>query len=183
MPSAARTTHAKPLRTALSRGPCPSFWHLSARYLDEYLEKITRAIDGLSDQDIWWRPAEDSNSIGNLLLHLSGNLSLWIGHGLGGGSARRDRTGELAADRSITGAEALALLRTAVARCCRLLEAHADDDLDAPAFVQGYRVDRRGALFHAVEHMSYHTGQIVWIAKMRRGPGHGFELYPQHAGE
>lgn len=178
-----QTLESVPVLTALSRGPCPSFWLLAARYLDEYLEKIARAIEDLDDQDIWWRPSPDTNSIGNLMLHLAGNLGLWIGHGLGGGTSQRDRSGEFAADHTVTGAEAFQLLRSAVARCCRILEVSEGRDLGSPLAIQGYRTDVLGALFHAVEHMSYHAGQILWVAKLRRGPNHGLELYPQHAGE
>ena len=81
----------EPVRTALSHGPCPSFPKLAARYLEEYLEKIRRAVDLLDDDQVWWRPAPDSNSIGNLLLHLAGNLSLWLRAGLGGDAFERDR--------------------------------------------------------------------------------------------
>src|SRR6266704_2438355 len=50
----------------------------------EYLPKIERCLEGLSDNDVWWRANDESNSIGNLLLHLSGNARQWIASGLGG---------------------------------------------------------------------------------------------------
>ena len=70
-----------------------------------------------------------------------------------------------------------------VDRCREILEGLDGEPLDREVEIQGYRIDRRGALFHAIEHMGYHTGQIVWIAKHLRGAGHGIEMYPQHAGE
>lgn len=173
----------EPVRTALSQGPCPSFWKLASRYLAEYLEKIERATRLLDDDQIWWRPAEGSNSIGNLMLHLCGNLSLWIVHGIGGERVVRDRAAEFAADRACGGDELRARLAEVVGRCRRLLEERDGEPLDRIVDVQGYEVDVLGAAFHAVEHMAYHTGQILSITKGLRGRGHGIEFYPQHRDE
>ncbi len=62
--------------------------------VEEYLPKIERCVERLTDEQIWWRPNEDSNSVGNLLLHLSGNARQWIVCGLGGDSDRRQRQTE-----------------------------------------------------------------------------------------
>ena len=174
---------AESVRTAISRGRCPSFPRLAARYLEEYLEKIGRAVDPLDFEQIWWRPAPGTNSIGNLLLHLVGNLSLWIRVGLGGDAYRRDRAAEFAADRSHSTEELLHELTAVVARCREILEALDGESLDRPVEVQGYSSDALGVVFHAIEHMGYHTGQILYIAKGLRGAGHGIEFYPQHRGE
>ena len=172
--------------TALSRGPCPSFWQLASRYLDEYLEKISVATEGLDDEQLWWRTSGDQNSIANLMLHLAGNLRLWIGQGQGGIVYDRDRAGEFNAEGEAgprSRAELLAHLEAAIDVCRDVLASKDGQPLDAELDIQGYSVDVLGALFHAIEHMSYHTGQIVWIAKHLRGAGHGVEMYPQHAGE
>lgn len=49
----------------------------------DFLPKIGRCLDHLTEEDVWWRPNEASNSIGNLLLHLRGNVSQWIIGGVG----------------------------------------------------------------------------------------------------
>lgn len=169
--------------TALSLGGSVPITELSARYLGEYWEKIQHAVAGLDEEEIWWRPAPHANSAANLLLHLAGNLTLWILGGLGGAEADRDRAGEFAADHSVTKAAALGRLGAVVAEAQAVLRALAPRELDQPVAIQGYDVDRLGAMFHAVEHMSYHTGQIVWIAKAVRREGKPFEFYPRHAGE
>ncbi len=173
----------KPVRTALTRGPCPSFPRLAGRYLEEYLEKIRRAVLPLDFDQVWWRPAPGSNSIGNLLLHLAGNLSLWLRAGLGGDAFERDRAGEFAADRTHDLEELLAQLAAVVGRCLEILEALEGQPLDRELEIQTYRTDVLGVVFHAVEHMSYHSGQILTLAKQLRGEGHGIEFYPQHRGE
>lgn len=179
----------RPVETALSQGPCPSFLKLASRYLGEYLDKIRRATEPLDDEQIWWRPASGTNrlgginSIGNLLVHLCGNLSLWIGAGVGGESVDRDRTGEFKADHTASGPELVEQLAEVVARCQGVLAARDGEPLEQGLDIQGYETDLLGAVFHAVEHMGYHTGQIVFIAKERLGEGHGIEFYPRHLGE
>ncbi|HSL81569.1 MAG TPA: DinB family protein [Thermoanaerobaculia bacterium] len=170
-------------RTALSRGPVGSLPELAARYLEEYLDKIRLAAERLTEDQVWWRPAPGTNSAGNLILHLCGNLSLWLLAGVGGRHYERHRSEELAADRTHGKAELLARLEEVVAACRGVLAALEPEDLGRPAAIQGYDTDLLGAVFHAVEHMSYHTGQIVWIAKELGAGGRPFELYPQHRGE
>src|SRR3989442_2651387 len=66
--------------------------HLS----EDFLPKIERCLERLTEEQIWWRPNEQSNSIGNLLLHLSGNARQWIVCGVGGATDARDRDAEFA---------------------------------------------------------------------------------------
>jgi uncharacterized damage-inducible protein DinB len=169
--------------TALSRGPAGALPELAARYLEEYLEKIRLVVERLDSEQLWWRPAPGTNSAGNLLLHLCGNLSFWILAGVGGRPYDRDRSGELAADRSHDRSELLGRLEEVVMACRGVLAALTPEDLERRVTIQGYETDVLGAVFHAAEHMSYHTGQIVWIVKeLQAGPGR-LEFYPQHAGE
>ena len=170
-------------RTALSGGRARALPELAGRYLEEYLDKIRLAVERLSEDEVWWRPAPGTNSAGNLILHLCGNLSLWLLAGVGGRPFERHRAEELSAERSHGKAELLARLDEVVASCRGVLAAVEPGDLDQPATIQGYDTDLLGAVFHAVEHMSYHTGQIVWIAKeLEAGPDR-LEFYPRHAAE
>jgi uncharacterized damage-inducible protein DinB len=173
-----------PIATALSRGPAPSFGELAARYLEEYLAKIRFTVERLPAERLWWRPAPGTNSAGNLLLHLGGNLSCWLLDGIGGETYERDRAGEFAADGGAEAADLTARLAAVVERCAALLRTLRDEDLSAPRRIQGYDTDVRGAVFHAVEHMSYHTGQFLYLLKQSLAPGaEPVELYPQHRRE
>ncbi len=175
-----------PVRTALSRGPSLAFSEIAGRYLEEYLAKIEVAAKAVDEPALWWRPAPGTNSIGNLILHLNGNLSLWIGEAVGRTVCERDRAGEFSAERSHDRDALLGLLTETVHQCIGTLDALESIDLDETIEVQGYATNLLGAVFHAVEHMSYHTGQILWAAKQVLGDrpqGHGIELYPQHGGE
>lgn len=167
-------------RTALSQGRA-GFPELSARFLKEYLDKIRLAVAGLDEEGIWWRPAPGTNSAGNLMLHLSGNLTLWILVAVAGERHERRRSEEFRADRTATKEELLGKLGATVERAAEVVAGLDAAALARPVAVQGYDTDVLAAVFHAVEHMAYHTGQIVWIVKqIGREP---LEFYPRHAGE
>jgi uncharacterized damage-inducible protein DinB len=149
--------------------------------LGEYLRKIEAAVPLLTESQVWWRANPHSNSIGNLLLHLEGNLSQWLLAGLGGQPYERRRSAEFAAHEGAPARELLARLRDVVQRCIAVAASIDDDALAARHEIQGYARDGFGVLLHAVEHMSYHTGQIVLLVKQLAGEG-GIEFYPHLAG-
>ena len=149
-------------------------------YWDEYLRKIEAAVAPLDESQVWWRPNEASNSIGNLLAHLRGNLAQWVLAGLAGEDFERHRSAEFAARGGASKEQLLADLRETVRRCRAAAVTLDDAALAWPRRIQTYGLDGHAALFHAVEHMSYHTGQIVLLAKML---GARLDFYPQHRGE
>lgn len=145
------------------------FLELSAGYLGQYAKKIRKSTEGLSEQQIWWRPNEASNSIGNLLLHLCGNLSQWVLASLGGMSYERQRDAEFSAHGGTDKAALLARLDEVVASCQRVIRDLPAEQLLARRQIQRNEVDGVEAVYHAVEHMSYHTGQIASFAKELAG--------------
>lgn len=150
------------------------------RYWQEYLEKIEVAVAPLSEEQLWWRANEASNSIANLLAHLHGNLSQWVLQGLAGEPFERHRGREFSARGAATKESLLADLKSTVGRCRAAVSALTEDELGRTRRIQNYELDGHAALFHAVEHMSYHTGQIVLLAKTM---GAVLDFYPQHRGE
>jgi uncharacterized damage-inducible protein DinB len=183
MPDTTPTRVSPPLTTALARGPGASFFELSARFLEEYEAKIAIALAELPPERLWWRPAPGTNSAGNLVLHLCGNLTLWLLSGVGGEPFARDRAGEFAAADGPGAGELAARLGGVVARSASLLRRLEAADAARPLTVQGYPLGVQAAVFHAVEHMSYHTGQILYLLKQSLPAGRRIELYPQHGGE
>jgi len=161
----------------------PRLVELADLYFAEYLSKIERATAGLTDESLWWRANERSNSIANLLLHLDGNLSQWVLGGLLGQTIVRHRSEEFAARGTAGRTELLARLAGTVGRCRSGVAALDREALARPLSIQGYETDGAGALFHAVEHMSYHAGQIVLLAKALLPGEVELEFYPQHRGE
>ena len=176
-------TTTPPVTTALARGPATPFFELAARYLEEYDAKIALALEELPPERLWWRPAPGTNSAGNLVLHLCGNLTLWLLTAVGGESHTRDRAGEFTAAGGADRAQLAARLHAVVGRCAALLRGLDPAVADRPLAVQGYTTDVLGAVFHAVEHMSYHTGQVLYLTKQSLPEGRRLELYPQHREE
>jgi len=152
-----------------------AFLDQSRKYLlDDFLPRITSCVGRLSEDDIWWRPNAASNSIGNLLLHLSGNVRQWIVSGVGGAPDERDRPREFAERARIPGPELIARLTATLEEADRALAAVAPEALVETRHIQGSDVTVLEAIYHVVEHFSMHTGQITYITKLRTGADLGF---------
>jgi uncharacterized damage-inducible protein DinB len=132
----------------------------------EYLPKIERCLERLTDEQIWWRPNPDSNSIGNLMLHLSGNARQWIVCGLGNETDKRERQTEFDERRMITRDELLTRLRKTVADVDEVLAGFDAGRLLDLHPIQGTEATALAAIFHVTEHFSMHTGQIILLTKM-----------------
>jgi uncharacterized damage-inducible protein DinB len=136
---------------------------------DEYKASIERAILSLTDEQIWWRPNEGSNSIGNLILHLAGNVRQWIVAGVGRQPNERNRQQEFDERSKIPKHELLARLTTVLAEADAVLANLQEGELSEARQIQGADTTVMKAIFHVVEHFSMHTGQIQWIAKSQLG--------------
>jgi uncharacterized damage-inducible protein DinB len=134
--------------------------------LAESLEQIARCVNLLSLDQVWQRPNEVSNSIGNLVLHLNGNVRQWIVAGLGGEAFHRDRPAEFAQREAIAKDVILNDLRQTVDRASSVMAALTPERLGQRVTIQGYDVSGLAAVFHVVEHFSLHTGQIVYATKL-----------------
>ena len=136
---------------------------------DEYPRKLRQCIDLLSDEDVWWRTHETDNSIGNLILHLTGNVRQWIVSGIGGAEDKRDRPKEFSERRIIPKAEILAGLEGVLNEADVALQAFDTSRLLEVKQIQRSDTTYLDAIFHVVEHFSGHLGQIIYITKLRTG--------------
>jgi uncharacterized damage-inducible protein DinB len=134
--------------------------------VEDFLPKIERCVTLLSDEQIWWRPNPESNSIGNLLLHLSGNARQWIVCGLGKAIDARDRDSEFAQRETIPRADLLSRLRQTITEVDATLAKFDLDSLVEKKTIQGLEVTALEAILHVVEHFSMHTGQIILLTKL-----------------
>jgi len=159
------------------------FLEQARHYLFQYRDRISACAERLTGEQLWWRPNAHSNSIANLVLHVCGNLSQWLLQGLGGRDYQRRRAYEFAARERRPRDELLAGLEEVVTACADLLSRLSAEDLRTRRMVQGYDTDGLGIVLHAVEHASYHTGQIVLLAKQLLPEGEAPEFYPQHREE
>jgi len=155
------------------------FLEKSRRLLvDDFEPKIERSLELLADEDIWWRPNEASNSIGNLILHLCGNMTMWIVGGVGGRPFERNRQQEFDERTQISKRELIDRLRAVVADADGILKSVQDGDLLARRHIQGYDVTTLEAIYHVVEHFGMHTGQIILLSKSRTGKDLGLWKQP-----
>ena len=141
---------------------------------DDFSPKAKHCLEAFSDQDLWWRPNEESNSVGNLVLHLCGNMRQWIVNSMGGGQFERNRDAEFSERKAVPKAELIARLDQVVNEVDEALERLSPDGLLERFPVQIYTTSRLQAIYHVVEHFSYHLGQILYIYKLRTGEDPGF---------
>lgn len=144
-----------------------AFLGQSRHYLAyEYPAKIRIALDALPPDVIWRRANEESNSIGNLMVHLAGNIRQWIVSGVGGESSDRDRAAEFAMRDGAPAHELVTLLERAVRDADAVLAGLGESDLERSVTIQGRDTTILAAVYHVVEHFAMHTGQILLLAKM-----------------
>lgn len=149
-----------------------AFLASSRAYLrEDYLPAIERCLSQLPDADVWWRPNDASNAVGNLLLHLRGNVAQWLLNGVGGRPFERDRAHEFAARGPVAKEDLMAPLRTTLAEADEVLAGVSPAQLLERRTIQGHDVQVQHAIYHVVEHFGMHTGQILWITKARTGRG------------
>lgn len=136
------------------------------RLYDESLPRILTCLDQLEEAQVWWRPNESSNSVGNLVLHLSGNVRQWIYSGLGGFNDSRRRQTEFDERGPISKKELIHLLTTTMEMVRPVFNNLPVEVLLQRRPVQTFTESGLTILVHVTEHFSYHTGQIAFITKM-----------------
>ena len=140
------------------------FTEFSCRKLRQLSQRIGVCLAKLSDEQLWARNSANENAIGNIILHLCGNLRQWIGHGVAGRTrAKRAHTDG------------------AVGDAVSVIEAIAAADLLTIIHVQKYNIPKMEAIYHVVEHFAQHTGQIIFATKLLTGEELGFYTHLRNA--
>ena len=147
---------------------------VQVRLYDESLPRILKCLDQLENEQIWWRPNEASNSIGNLVLHLCGNVTQWIYSGLGGFPDNRTRQTEFDERRVLDKSELRELLVLTLDKIRPVIIHLKETELLQTRPVQTFTETGLTILIHVTEHFSYHTGQIAYITKMLSDSPLGF---------
>lgn len=136
----------------------------------EYRVKLRAALDALPPDALWWRADAQSNSVGNLLLHLAGNVRQWIVGGVGGRPVERHRDAEFTAAGGSSIDDLWANLDAAIGEADAVIAGLDPAHLLERRTIQAREVTVLDAVYHVVEHFGMHLGQIILIAKMR-APG------------
>ncbi len=149
-----------------------------ASLLDESLRKLRNCVKQLSDEQIWQRPSPSMNSVGNLLLHISGNLHQWAVCGVAQTADNRDRDSEFAAHGGSSGDDLLALVESTVQEATESFLRLKAGALAEPRSVQGFDVTVLGALCHTVTHFVGHTHQVIQLTRLLLGNDYDFQWTP-----
>jgi uncharacterized damage-inducible protein DinB len=132
----------------------------------EYPIKLRLCVQALPGDAVWARPNATSNSVGNLLVHLTGNVTEWILGGIGGQTISRNRAAEFAQTQGADGARLLDDLEVVLQKADAVLADLSEDDLSRRITIQGRGTTVLAAIYHVVEHFAMHTGQIVFLTKI-----------------
>ena len=147
--------------------------------LEQSMVKIRHCLQQLDEAQIWWRPAESLNSIGNLLLHLSGNLRQWAVAGVGGQPDLRERQTEFDQRESIPGDDLLAQLEQTVKEAKQVIDSLTSELITSKVSVQGFSITALEAIMHTTSHFVGHTHQIILLARMQLGSDYRFQWSPE----
>ncbi len=150
------------------------FLEYSVSKLEQLHSRIRECLNKLGEDEIWARGAENENAIGNLVLHLTGNVRQWIVAGVGGETDTRLRDHEFNARGDTHKQELVDRLEAAVAHAKTVIENLTPARLTGRVTIQKYEVTVLEAVYHVVEHFSQHTGQIIFATKMLTGDDLGF---------
>lgn len=146
--------------------------------IDSSFDKIVHCLDQLSDEQAWWRPTPDMNSIANLMLHVSGNMRQWIVAGVGGADDTRNRPQEFAEQGPIAKAELLEGLGATIDEAKTAIRNASHETLLASRRIQAFKVTGIGAIFHSVAHLQGHVQEIVHLTRQQLGSDYKFSFVP-----
>ncbi len=142
--------------------------------LRQYEKRIGVCLEQLSFEQVWWREVDTQNSVGNLVLHLSGNIRQWIISGVGNQPDVRERDKEFSSRESVSAGELKALLSDTLDEAVAVIERLTAEQLVERRTIQGYDKSVLEAVYQVVEHFSHHAGQILYATKLLTGHDLGF---------
>jgi hypothetical protein len=144
------------------------------KLMEQYWPRFRSCVETLSDEQIWWRPNEASNSIGNLILHLNGNVTQWLVTAFSDSQDKRNRPAEFAQREAIPKKQLLPALGSTMEQAGATLARITETELLATYEIQGYTVTGLHAIYQVVEHFGLHYGQVVYVTKLLQGKDLGF---------
>ena len=146
----------------------------SVSRMTENTPKIKTCLNELTEEEIWKRPNASSNSVGNIVVHLCGNITQYILSSLGNAEDRRERDKEFAVKGGWNKKELFEKLQATVDEAVKIIKDVDQQDLLRKRAVQSYELSAIGIIIHVVEHYSYHTGQIIFWTKLLKDKDLGF---------
>jgi len=146
--------------------------------IDENTAKIKACMNQLDEKDIWFRHNQHVNSVGNIILHLCGNIRQYIISSLGGAPDIRERDIEFSTAGGFTNAELTAKWQDTIREAKTIIARVSPENLVRHRIVQGTEHSGISIIVHVTEHYSYHTGQIIFLTKLYKNIDMGFYTSP-----
>jgi hypothetical protein len=150
----------------------------AASVLAGAVDGIKHCLCQLTDDQVWWRPSPSLNSIGNLLLHLCGNVRQWIVSGIGGTADVRNRPLEFSERGPIPREELMGRLDAVMAEARAVLSRLTARHLTEMRRIQGFDVTGLAAIFDSVPHFKGHAQEIVHMTRLQLGDAYKFAWTP-----
>ena len=144
------------------------------KLIEQDWPRLKNCVQQLTEEQVWWRPNEASNSIGNLILHLNGNVRQWLVASFNQQEDHRNRPAEFNQAGSISAAALIEQLGATIEAASQVLARLTPEELLAQHEIQGYTVSGLYAVYQVVEHFAMHYGQILYITKNLTGKDLGF---------
>jgi uncharacterized damage-inducible protein DinB len=145
------------------------FLSASSAKLEQMTGFVTQCVARLSDEQVWARGGEHENAIGNLILHLCGNMRQWIMHGVGGAPDVRVRDEEFSAADGLNARELTRLFEETIAEARGVIDSLPPEKLVERITPQGRDVSKLEAIYQVVGHVQQHAGQIIVLTKQLCG--------------
>lgn len=140
---------------------------------------IGHCLRQLDDEQVWSRPAISMNSIGNLLLHLCGNVRQWIIAGVGGAADTRERQKEFDERGPIPKAELFSRVESTVLEASEVCKSVSEEQLLNRLRIQGFETTGLGAILHSVSHFRGHVQEIVHMSRAILDEAYEFHFVPK----
>lgn len=144
------------------------------RVIEENYARIFKCLSMLDDSSIWFSPNAHVPSVGNMILHLSGNCRQWILSGLGTHEDNRNRDEEFKIHKNIRKSDLIFLLENVKTNMRHVLKDLKESQMEEIHTIQGFRLTGFSVLMHVMEHFSYHTGQITTLTKIVTNKSTGY---------
>jgi hypothetical protein len=162
----------------MSKSLATEFVANSSELLDQSMIKIFHCVEQLSENQVWWRPYPNANSIGNLCLHISGNLRQWGIVPLTGDKDRRERASEFSDNVKLSKDELIGDLESVMAEAKQAWSPLNEERLMREHRIQGFQVTVAHAILHTSSHFAGHTHQIITLTRIQLGDAYRFQWTP-----
>lgn len=146
--------------------------------LDYGMAKLHHCLEQLNEEQLWWRPRPEMNSIGNLLLHVAGNLRQWIVSGVGDVADTRSRQTEFDERGPLPASEVTSKLESVIKQAEAVIRQVSADDLLCAKRIQGHDTNKMHAIWHSITHFQGHVQEIIGMTRQQLGEDYRFEWSP-----